>query len=164
MKSIRCHGEEGRYHHTSIGINARFDTIQAAVLLAKLEVFSEELAQRQKIAQFYTQRLSRQFITPYVEPHNMSTYAQYTIQVADRDFVRAALAEQGIPTAVHYPELLNRQMALQSSHLPAGSYPHAEVAADRVLSLPFHPYLSEAMMTQLTDELLGLLSRKRAHA
>lgn len=161
MKSIRSHGEEGRYYHTRIGVNARFDTIQAAVILAKLEIFADELQKRQKIARLYDDHLKGQFITPYIEPHNCSTYAQYTIQVDDREAIRAALSEQLIPTAVHYPMLLNKQPAISAYVISSGDYPHAEAAAERVLSLPFHPYLTEDIVIHLTDQLLGLLELSR---
>ena len=160
MRAIRNHGQEGRYHHTSIGMNARLDSMQAAVLLAKLDIFPDELKHRQRIAKMYDERLSGHVMTPYIQPGNVSAYAQYTIQLDDRDSVQTALQAQGIPTAVHYPKPLNKQPALQPYMESDQNYPHTEAAVDRVLSLPFHPYLQEASISKLIDSLLGLLSQK----
>ena len=164
IRLLRNHGQAERYYHTQIGMNARFDTIQAAILLAKLDVFQEELEQRQRLARCYYRKLSNQIIVPYVEPYNVSTYAQYTIQVDDREAIQAGLASLGIPTAVHYPKPLNKQPALLAVYHDDKVYPNAEAAAARVLSLPFHPYLSESMVTTLTDHLLALLSRQSVNA
>lgn len=164
MKSLRHHGEEGRYHHTSIGINARFDSIQAAVLLAKLDVFKEELAQRQQVAKWYDHHLKGQIITPYIEPFNVSAYAQYTIQLDDRDEIRLALKELGIPTAIHYPIPLNKQPIMSRYLDSSQEFPISEATSERVLSLPFHPYLTEQDVRKLTDDLLGLLSRQSVNA
>ncbi|OGO95745.1 MAG: aminotransferase DegT [Coxiella sp. RIFCSPHIGHO2_12_FULL_44_14] len=163
MRSIRNHGQEGRYHHTRLGINARLDTLQAAVLLAKLEIFKEEVEHRQIIAQWYNENLDGHVIIPYIEPHNVSTYAQYTIQLDERDAVQTALQTKGIPTAIHYPKLLNQQPALHPAYSTT-IYPVAELATERVLSLPFHPYLTKEVVIKLTGEVLGLLSRKYAVA
>lgn len=164
MKSLRRHGEEGRYHHTSIGINARFDSIQAAVLLAKLDVFKEELAQRQQVAKWYDRCLKGQVIVPYIEPFNVSAYAQYTVQLDDRDEIRLALKELGIPTAIHYPIPLNKQPIMSQYLDSAQELPISETTSERVLSLPFHPYLTEQDVRKLTDDLLGLLSRQSVNS
>lgn len=164
IRSLRHHGQEGRYHHTSIGTNARFDSIQAAVLLAKLDIFKEELAQRQQVAQWYNQQLNGQVIIPYIEPYNKSNYAQYTIQLDNRDEIQVALKELGIPTAIHYSTPLNKQPALCDYLNFKQEFPISEAASKRVLSLPFHPYLTEQNVTELTDNLLGLLSRYSANA
>jgi len=165
MKSLRHHGQEGRYHHTSIGTNARFDSIQAAVLIAKLDVFKEEIAQRQRVAEWYNHDLKGEVIIPYVEPFNVSTFAQYTIQVDNRDDVQVALKEMGIPTAIHYPTPLNKQPAmLPYLSDPAKEFPISEAVSGRVLSLPFYPYLAKQDVTKLTDILLGLLSRQSVNA
>ncbi len=143
MKQIRVHGEDRRYHHTMIGINGRLDTVQAAVLLAKLERFDEEVSKRAQIGARYSAMFGRAVITPRVEPHNTSVFAQYTIQVERRAVVQDVLKGKGIPTAIHYPIPIHLQPAFSPLKLGKGSYPAAEHAAERVLSLPMHPYLKE---------------------
>ena len=146
MHQLRNHGQEARYRHTKIGINGRLDTLQAAVLLAKLDVFDRELIARGEVANAYNGALlalakQGQLRLPVLGPGRTSPYAQYTIEVDKRDAVAGLLGERGIPTAVHYPVPIHRQSvfagAQESTHLP-----HAEAAAERVLSLPLHPYLS----------------------
>jgi UDP-2-acetamido-2-deoxy-ribo-hexuluronate aminotransferase len=142
MLEIRNHGQASRYRHVRLGLNGRLDTIQAAVLLAKLEVFERELLLRSHVATRYNEHLRGLVQTPLIAPENRSVYAQYTIEVDDRDGVAASLREQGIPTAVHYPVPAHLQPAFQNLGYPEGGFPIAEAAARRVLSLPMHPYLS----------------------
>ncbi|NMG55434.1 DegT/DnrJ/EryC1/StrS family aminotransferase [Aromatoleum aromaticum] len=143
IRQIARHGQDRRYHHIRVGINSRLDTLQAAILLPKLALLEDEIGLRQQVAARYDQLLAEAGITttPYVEPHNASVYAQYTIRVQNRDAVQARLKEAGIPTAVHYPIPLNKQPAVADNiaHLPVG-----DEVAEQVLSLPMHPYLSEA--------------------
>jgi len=143
MKQIRVHGQDRKYHHPVLGINGRLDTLQAAVLLAKLEVFDDEIVQRDRLGSRYSELLSGVVTTPFVETHNTCVYAQYTIQVENRSTFQDLLREEGVPTAVHYPVPLHLQPAFASAELGRGSFPHAEAAAERVVSLPMHPYLSE---------------------
>ena len=157
LRRIRDHGQDGRYHHVELGLNARMDTLQAAILLAKLDVFPAELARRREIARDYNKCLKR--ACPAIEPpmiatYNESAYAQYTIRVNARDHVQKKLAEAGIPTAVHYPTPLHLQPAFAALGLKRGTQPHAEAAAERVLSLPMHPYLSAADI----EEIVGCLA------
>ena len=149
MRRISRHGQSRRYFHTDLGLNGRIDTLQAAILLAKLELFETEVEARQRIGDRYNQQLQAAGITstPHLAPGNTSVYAQYTIQVDDRPAVQAALHHQGIPTAVHYPTLLCQQPAIAGcGERCAGSCgsPVAQRASERVLSLPMHPYLSDA--------------------
>ncbi|WP_353252111.1 DegT/DnrJ/EryC1/StrS family aminotransferase [Salinisphaera sp. PC39] len=139
MRELRNHGQDRRYHHPRIGINGRLDTMQAAVLLAKLDIFDDEVAARGRLGARYTELLGDAVRTPYLAEGNTSVYAQYTVEVDDRDGVRASLEAAGVPTAVHYPVPLNRQPALRVD----ADVPVAEAAAGRVMSLPMHPYLSE---------------------
>lgn len=142
LRQIARHGQDRRYHHIRIGVNSRLDTLQAAILLPKLEIFAEEIQLRNQVAQTYRTLLNSASIhtTPFVEEHNISTWAQYTLRVKDRDHVQNKLSEQGIPTAVHYPIPLNKQPAVADSEarLPIG-----DEVADEVMSLPMHPYLTE---------------------
>ena len=158
IRQIRVHGQDRRYHHALLGINGRMDTLQAAILLAKLEVFADEVDARNRIGVRYGELLHGAVETPSVDPHNTSVYAQYTVQVDKREAVQEKLREEGIPTAVHYPVPLHLQPVFAGLNLPEGSFPVAEAAAKRVLSLPMHPYLAE-------DELVRIASilRKGSH-
>jgi UDP-2-acetamido-2-deoxy-ribo-hexuluronate aminotransferase len=146
LREIRVHGQDRRYHHPRIGINGRLDTIQAAVLLAKMEMFQKEVELRDEIGSHYSEWIAREcprVVAPYIEPHNTSVYAQYTIQVDDRNALQQKLKEEGIPTAVHYPVPLHLQPAFANLNQGEGSFPIAEMAAKCVMSLPMHPYLRE---------------------
>lgn len=153
MLELRNHGQDRRYHHVSIGINGRLDTIQAAILMAKLEVFDEELAARQRTAETYNDLLHDAVQTPAVHDGYTSAWAQYTIEVDDRDAIQQALQQSGIPTAVHYPVPLHLQPVFAHLNLGEGTYPHSERAGRRVLSLPMHPYLEQDQITQIAGAL-----------
>jgi UDP-2-acetamido-2-deoxy-ribo-hexuluronate aminotransferase len=156
MREIRVHGQDRRYHHPRIGINGRLDSLQAAVLLAKLKIFPDEVAARARIGARYSELLAGSgCVTPYIEPHNTSVYAQYTIAVDDREGLIAKLSQAGIPTAVHYPVPLHRQPAFSGMPLP--TVPAAERAAARVVSLPMHPYMSDADQDSIADALRAAL-------
>lgn len=145
MREIRVHGQDRRYHHPRIGINGRLDTLQAAILLAKMDIFADEVEARGRIGRLYSQLLDGVVATPFIEDFNTSVYAQYTIRVERRDVVQASLNQAGIPTAVHYPIPLNRQPALACPE----RFEHSEYAAGRVMSLPMHPYLTDAQIEQV---------------
>lgn len=157
IRQIARHGQDRRYHHVRIGVNSRLDTIQAAILLPKLAVFDEELAQRQEVAERYSRLLNAAGIdtTPFVESHNVSAWAQYTVRVSKRDQIQKVLSEAGIPTAVHYPIPLNKQPAVadESAHLPVG-----DEVARQVMSLPMSPNLSEVDARHVVGALAGALS------
>lgn len=141
MRQIARHGQDRRYHHIRIGVNSRLDTLQAAILLPKLEILAEEIQLRNQIAQTYTQQLNAAGIntTPYIEDHNISTWAQYTVRVENRDVVQQKLKEVGVPTAVHYPIPLNKQPAVADA---AAILPVGDEVAEQVMSLPMHPYMT----------------------
>lgn len=141
IRQIARHGQDKRYHHIRVGVNSRLDTIQAAILLPKLEILDDEMQARQKVAEVYNQLFHQAGIqtTPYLEPHNTSAWAQYTIQVDNRADVQEKLKAQGIPTAVHYPIPLNKQPAVVDASV---SLPVGDEIAERVMSLPMHPYLT----------------------
>jgi UDP-2-acetamido-2-deoxy-ribo-hexuluronate aminotransferase len=145
MRRISRHGQLRHYYHTDVGINGRMDTLQAAILLAKLEIFPQEVEERIWIGERYIKCLNEFGIqsTPTILPHNTSVYAQFTVQVENRLKIQDTLREKGVPTAVHYPLVLHKQPALvgKSVNHPC---PNAEAASERVLSLPMHPYLSES--------------------
>lgn len=157
MEEIRNHGQSKRYVHTRLGINGRLDTLQAAILLEKLQLFPAEIEMRANVAQRYAERLSQDVVKPYVAPHNTTVFAQYTIQIPNRDSVQKALHEQGIPTAVHYPIGLHRQAILQEMYPDPALYPHTDHAAQFVLSLPMHPYLTAQDQDKICDVLHAVL-------
>lgn len=156
MKEIRVHGQERRYHHTRIGVGGRMDTIQCAVVLSKLKRFDWELERREAIAQRYIQSLSgsNAVTPPVVRPDRTSTWAQFTVQVDRRDQIIKSLNDNGVPTAIHYPIQLHLQPAYQDTCGISGSLSNAEHVADRVLSLPIHPCLSEATQDTIVARLL----------
>jgi UDP-2-acetamido-2-deoxy-ribo-hexuluronate aminotransferase len=158
MREIRLHGQDRRYHHPRLGLTGRLDSIQAAVLLAKMEVFEDEVAARVRLGARYSELLGEAFAdapqrigTPYVEPFNTCVYAQYTIEVDDRDGFEARMKGLGVPTAVHYPLPLHLQPVFAHLGLGAGRFPVSEAAARRVVSLPMHPYLTDAQQRQVVQ-------------
>ena len=163
MREIRVHGQDRRYHHSRIGINGRMDTLQAAIVLAKLERFDWEVAQRQKIGARYTELLSPvlgemgdlEIQTPFIESYNTSVYGQYTLQVQDREFLQDKFKQAGIPTAVHYPLPINEQPAFNNNY-GNDSTPIARAMAKRVLSLPMGPDLTAAAQ----DMIVSVLTRR----
>jgi UDP-2-acetamido-2-deoxy-ribo-hexuluronate aminotransferase len=151
MRMIRNHGQDRRYHHPLIGVNARMDTIQAAVLLAKLEVFDEEVRRRVEVGSRYSELLSGTVKTPHILEGNTSVYAQYTIEIENRDAFQEEMKLQGVPTTVHYPKALHFQPAFSYLGHRAGDFPMAEAAAKRVVSLPMHPYLTECDLARIAE-------------
>jgi UDP-2-acetamido-2-deoxy-ribo-hexuluronate aminotransferase len=154
IRSLHNHGQTERYYHPWIGINGRMDSFQAVVLLAKLTLFKEELELRQKVAKRYDEALSSHFTTPYIESYNTSNYAQYTLSVSNREGIQKAMQAKNIPTMIHYPIPMHLQPAMAYLNLPKGSFPKAEAAADHVLSLPMHPYLTEEDQDKIIQGLL----------
>jgi len=152
IRQIARHGQDRRYHHIRVGVNSRLDTLQAAILLPKLAILEEEIALRQQVAANYEQLLNQAGIdtTPYIEPHNTSAYAQYTIRVRDRDTVQEKLKAAGIPTAVHYPIPLNKQPAVADAgaQLPVG-----DLVAGEVVSLPMSPGMALVDQTRIAEVL-----------
>lgn len=141
IRQIARHGQDRRYHHIRVGMNSRLDTLQAAILLPKLEILDEEMQARQRVAETYTKLFNEAGIltTPFIESHNKSAWAQYTIQIDHRSEVQEKLKAQDIPTAVHYPIPLNKQPAVANADV---DLPVGDAIAERVMSLPMHPYLS----------------------
>lgn len=163
MRLIIDHGQASRYHHVTLGINARFSSIQAAVLLTKMEFFDQEMKQRAQAARWYEEAFADskdEIQIPYIEPHNVSAYAQYTIQVDNRENLRQALASQGIPTAIHYPKGLHEQPLMLEKYPEAKTmhFPVTEAATHRVLSLPFHPYLTKDQIEKVVEAIAKNLS------
>ena len=156
IRQIARHGQDRRYHHIRVGVNSRLDTLQAAILLPKLEILDDEMRARQRVAEKYTQLFNAAGVltTPFIEDHNMCAWAQYTIQVEGRSAVQEKLEARGIPTAVHYPIPLNKQPAVadESVILPVG-----DAVAERVMSLPMHPYLTSESQENIVKNIMLIL-------
>lgn len=150
VRQISRHGQDRRYHHVRVGVNSRLDTLQAAILLPKLEIFAEELAMRDRVAKKYDELFASVgvLVTPYVEPFNSSAWAQYTLRVDARDELQQKFKEAGIPTAIHYPIPLNKQPAVadHNAKLPVG-----DRIAEQVISLPMGPYLSPEVQGRIFE-------------
>lgn len=161
MKAIRNHGGLVRHHHTCIGMNGRFDTLQAAIVLVKLTRFDWEVERRNAIGARYSELLRPLLdargrgTTPVVAPGNTHVYAQYTIRVADRDGVQAKLKAANIPTAIYYPKCIHEQPAFAYCGYRLGDLPVSEKASREVVSLPMHPDLSEADLQRIVTTMAG---------
>lgn len=152
LRQVARHGQDRRYHHIRVGVNSRLDTIQAAILLSKLSILDEEIAERDEVASRYTSAFgpSNAVIPQTVREGRLSAWAQYTVRVRDRDEVQRSLSDAGIATAVHYPLPLNQQPAVASeAHVPIGDQISREV-----LSLPISPYLSVLDQNYIIETLL----------
>jgi len=141
IKMMRVHGQNKRYHHKYIGMGGRLDTIQATVLLAKLPHYKKEIEARQNVAKKYTNALQNTVQTPQIQTERTSVWAQYTVQVQNRDKVQDQLKAANVPTAVHYPMPLHMQECFQDLGYSQGAFPIAEKAAKEVMSLPMNPFL-----------------------
>jgi dTDP-4-amino-4,6-dideoxygalactose transaminase len=157
-RSLRTHGEgTTRYEVLRTGMNGRLDSLQAAVLLAKLSVFPEELEARERVARYYDARLGNAVQTPYRVPHADSAWAIYAILLKDaasRDRTQAVLREHGVPSAIYYPRPLHHQPAYRDHH-DGPALPVSEDLATRILALPIHPDLSEAALDQVCNAVLA---------
>lgn len=152
FNSLRFHGKGSeKYDNVRIGVNARLDTLQAAILLPKLALFSEELSARQRVADYYGQGLQDLVEIPYVPPAFTSAWAQYTVLSDRRDVIQAALKKHGFPSAVYYPRPLHLQTAFRDLAYQVGDFPLSERAAQRVLGLPMHPYLKTEDMDRIIE-------------
>ena len=142
MCEIRVHGQDKRYSHPRLGINGRLDTIQAAVLLAKFEIFPDEVMQRDRVGRQYTASINAMqstIVAPQIRSNCTTVYAQYSIMVNNREQLIAKLNKMNIPTAVHYPVPLHLQPPFYNNQL---NLPVVEDVATKIVSLPMHPYLS----------------------
>lgn len=140
IRQIARHGQEKRYHHVRVGINSRLDTLQAAILLPKLQILDQEIEARNELSNFYTENLTDRisFTTPKIKSVCCSAWAQYTLICNDRGKLKDRLAKNDMPTAVHYPLPLNKQPAVLD---PSVNLPIGDELAEKVLSLPMHAYM-----------------------
>ena len=161
MRAIANHGMVVRYHHDMIGVNSRLDSIQAAVLDAKLPHLDEYIAARQKAAAYYDQAFANndKLLIPGRQEHSTHVFHQYTLRVvgADRDRLREGLAERGIPAMIYYPVPLHQQKAYLDPRYKDGDFPVAEKLAACVLSLPMHTELDEEQLAFITSSVLELI-------
>jgi UDP-2-acetamido-2-deoxy-ribo-hexuluronate aminotransferase len=154
MRSIRVHGQgRAKYETVRVGMNSRLDTIQAAILLAKIEIFAEEIARRNALAERYEQRIGNLVDTPKKPVGVVSAWAQYTVKVDDRDGLQARLKSHGIPTAVYYPKPMHLQGAYREFGGGEGSLAVSEALSQRVLSLPMNPYWEDDDVDAVADAL-----------
>ena len=157
--SIRVHGKgEDKYDNVRIGVNGRLDTLQAAILLAKLDIFSDELEARQRVADTYSRLFAdvSEIVTPYVFNEGKSAWAQYSILVDDRVALQKKLNSAGIPSAIYYPQPLHLQAAYSDLGYAVGDFPVTEGIAKRILSLPMHPYLEEDKQKKIVNVIKSL--------
>lgn len=161
MRELRTHGQERTYYHTRIGVGARMDTLQCAVILAKLETFEWEVAERIRLGRIYRDLVAGipGIQAPIVRNDRTCVWAQFTIQTDRREEIVQSLKQVGVPTAVHYPVPLHEQPAYKSTVRAHGSLAVSESVSRRVLSLPMHPYLDEATMQTIVHA-LGKAARR----
>ena len=159
LRSLRFHGRaDVAYDHARIGMNSRLDTMQAAVLLPKLGIFADEIEARNRVAARYTRALGNVVgRVPTVDGGVVSTWAQYTIEVDDPDALQAGLRERDIPSARYYPLPTHVQTAYAAYPRAPGGLPNTDAAAERVISLPMHPYLSEADQDRVVEAIRELV-------
>ena len=153
LKMLRTHGQSQRNYHKYIGIGGRLDTIQAAILLAKLETFSKELINRQKVAEYYTKNLFDILKTPFIKKNRKSTWAQYTIRVEKRDSFQKKLKKKGIPTSVFYPIPLHLQECFKYLNYKKGDFLVSEKVAKEVISLPMNPFLTKQQINYVISSI-----------
>ena len=151
MRQLRVHGQERRYFHSRIGVGGRMDTLQCAIVLAKLEKFDWEVQRRQDIGNLYLQMLDDilGITLPTPRPDRTCIWGQFTLQTDDRDMLVSRLSDAGIPTAIHYPLPLHKQPAYENICRIPGTLENADRVARRVVSLPMHPFLNLDMQKQV---------------
>lgn len=155
LRSIRVHGQGAhKYENVRVGLNGRLDTLQAAILLAKLDIFDQEIDARQKVAGRYSQALSGRVVVPHVEPECTSAWAQYSIMSEDRPALQEKLKGAGIPSAVYYPLPLHVQKAFAHLGYRQGDFGVSERTSGQIFSLPMHPYLTAAEQDSIVEVLL----------
>ena len=161
MRAIANHGMVVRYHHDMIGVNSRLDSIQAAVLDAKLPHLDEYIVARQRAAAYYDNAFGKNYklLIPGRDAHSTHVFHQYTLRVvgANRDELREGLAERGIPAMIYYPVPLHQQKAYLDPRYKDGDFPVAEKLAACVLSLPMHTELDEEQLEYITSNVLALV-------
>lgn len=162
FKAIRSHGGIERHNHTHIGMNGRFDTIQAAIILGKIDGFEKEVKLRSKIGERYSTKLKNHVTVPVISEKNTHVYAQYTIRVDsnDREMIINKLKQKGIPTGIYYPKCFHEQPVFQYLNYKNGDFPVSEKAGKEVMSLPMHPFLTLSEQDFVINELINVIESK----
>lgn len=159
LQSIRVHGKgDHKYENVRIGLNSRLDTLQAAVLLSKMDIFNEELRARQWVASEYNERLKDFFDVPHLPTDEQCAWAQYTLKSSsseERDFLMEELGKHGIPTMIYYPKAIHLQEAYTELGYQLGDFPVSEKLSQVVFSLPMHPYLSRDEIERICEALIA---------
>ena len=153
IKSLRVHGQTQPYTHKHIGLGARLDNVQAAVLLIKLKSYNDAINMRQAAAERYHKMLTDLIEKPVVKCYNTSVWAQYSIKIPSRDLIKSKLKEQGVPTAVYYPKPLHLQKCFEYLGYKNGDFPVSEKTAKEIISLPINPYITEVEQEFIVEEL-----------
>ncbi|MCK5260055.1 MAG: DegT/DnrJ/EryC1/StrS family aminotransferase [Candidatus Omnitrophica bacterium] len=154
IRSMRVHGKgKNKYDNVRIGINARIDTIQAAVLLTKLKHYEDEINKRSDVAAYYNRHLKECVKVPVIAPDNLSVFAQYCILCQDRDGLQQHLKENNIPTAIHYPKPLHVQPAFSDLKYKEGDFPVSERTCRNILALPMHPFMPKEEQDLITESI-----------
>ena len=153
IKSLRVHGQTQPYMHKHIGLGARLDNLQAAVLLIKLKSYNDAINLRQAAAEKYHKMLTGLIEKPVVKSYNTSVWAQYSIRIPSRDLIKSKLKEQGIPTAVYYPKPLHLQKCFEYLGYKKDDFPISEKATEEIISLPINPYINEVEQEFIVEEL-----------
>lgn len=158
IRMMRVHGQNKPYHHEYIGMGGRLDTIQAAILLAKLPYYGKEIEMRQGVAEAYTKGLNQFCLTPMIKERRTSVWAQYTVRIKNRSQIQQSLKRMGIPTAVHYPMPLHLQKCFLYLNYKKGGFPISEKVCDEVMSLPMNPFIEEEKVCYIVQQLLASAS------
>jgi dTDP-4-amino-4,6-dideoxygalactose transaminase len=162
LRSIRVHGQGfDKYDNVRLGLTARLDTMQAAILIEKLKIFEDEIAARNEVAERYARGLGNVVSVPRLAKGCTSVWAQYTIRIpkgVNRDGFAAALKAQGIPTSIYYPKSMHQQTAYRDFPVAEGGLPVSEQLSEDVISLPMHAYLDEATQERIIKAVRGALS------
>tara|TARA_B100001057_G_scaffold236509_2_gene236784 strand:+ start:2755 stop:3849 length:1095 start_codon:yes stop_codon:yes gene_type:complete len=153
IKSLRVHGQTKPYTYKHIGLGARLDNVQAAVLIIKLKSYNEAINKRQAAAERYHKMLHGLIEKPVVKSYNSSVWAQYSIKIPSRDLIKSKLKEQGIPTAVYYPKPLHLQRCFEYLGYKKDDFPVSEKTAKEIISLPINPYITEIEQEFIVEEL-----------
>lgn len=158
LVSLRVHGQAtsgDKYDNIRIGLNARMDTLQAAILLEKLKLYDDERVERNRVASLYTEKLTHCVTTPAIPSEQDSVWAQYSILSKNRESIRAALQEAGIPTAVFYPIPIHLSTAYAHLGYAKGDFPVSEMVSQQIFSLPMHPYLHDTHIQAICDVIIS---------
>ena len=162
MKSIRVHGSgKDKYENIRVGLNGRLDSIQAAIVLEKLEIFDEELKLRQKVAKYYTQNIHKIFTRPYIPVDYLSSWAQYSIilpEELERNFVIESLKKKGVPLMVYYKIPVHLQKGYEKYGYLRGDFPVSELISKKIVSIPMHPYLDIKNKDKVINAINSLVS------